>query len=125
MAGIYIHIPFCKSKCAYCGFYSLPSLKLKDRFLEALKGEIVARKNYLQRGGLWVKPAMTPALKEGCDMPSINTIYFGGGTPSLLSLEEIGALLHLINTTYPVSKDPEITLEANPDTLSLDYLEGL
>ena len=125
MAGIYIHIPFCKSKCAYCGFYSLPSLKLKDRFLEALKGEIVARKNYLQCGGLWVKPAMTPALKEGCDMPSINTIYFGGGTPSLLSLEEIGALLHLINTTYPVSKDPEITLEANPDTLSLEYLEGL
>ena len=106
MAGIYIHIPFCNSKCAYCGFYSLPSLKLKDRFLEALKAEIVARKDYLHG-------------------EAVNTIYFGGGTPSLLSLEEIGTLLHLINDTYPVAKDLEITLEANPDTLSPEYLEGL
>ena len=106
MAGIYIHIPFCKSKCGYCGFYSLPSLKLKDRFLEALKAEIVERKNYLHGD-------------------AVNTIYFGGGTPSLLSIKEIGELLHLINETYPVGKDPEITLEANPDTLSLAYLEGL
>ena len=106
MAGIYLHIPFCNSKCAYCGFYSLPSLKLKERFLEALKTEIVMRKDYLH--GLIV-----------------NTIYFGGGTPSLLTIEEIGELLHLINNTYPIGNDPEITLEANPDTLSLEYLEGL
>ncbi len=106
MAGIYIHIPFCNSKCAYCGFYSLPSLKLKEWFLEALKAEIVTRKNYLQGD-------------------AVNTIYFGGGTPSLLSLKEFGELLNLINATYPVVKDPEITLEANPDTLSLEYLEGL
>ena len=106
MAGIYIHIPFCNSKCAYCGFYSLPSLKLKDRFLEALKAEIVARKDYLQGD-------------------AVNTIYFGGGTPSLLSLKEISDLLHLINAHYPVASNAEITLEANPDTLSLEYLEGL
>ena len=106
MAGIYIHIPFCNSKCAYCGFYSLPSLKLKDRFLETLKAEIVARKDYLQGD-------------------AVNTIYFGGGTPSLLSLKEIGELLHLINAHYPVASNAEITLEANPDTLSLEYLEGL
>ena len=106
MAGIYIHIPFCNSKCAYCGFYSLPSLKLKDRFLEALKAEIVARKDYLQGD-------------------AVNTIYFGGGTPSLLSLKEIGELLHLINAHYPVASNAEITLEANPDTLSLEHLEGL
>ena len=106
MAGIYIHIPFCDSKCAYCGFYSLPSLKLKDRFLEALKAEIVARKDYLQGD-------------------AVNTIYFGGGTPSLLSLKEIGELLYLINAHYPVASIAEITLEANPDTLSLEYLEGL
>lgn len=106
MAGIYIHIPFCNSKCAYCGFYSLPSLKLKERFLEALKAEIVTRKDYLQGD-------------------AVTTIYFGGGTPSLLSLKEIGELLNLINATYPVVKGPEITLEANPDTLSLEYLEGL
>ena len=106
MAGIYIHIPFCNSKCAYCGFYSLPSLKLKDRFLEALKAEIVARKDYLQGD-------------------AVNMIYFGGGTPSLLSLKEIGELLNHINAHYPVASNAEITLEANPDTLSLEYLEGL
>ncbi|MBR1513811.1 MAG: radical SAM family heme chaperone HemW [Bacteroidales bacterium] len=125
MAGIYIHIPFCKSKCGYCGFYSLPSLKLKDRFLEALKAEIVERKDYLQRGGLRVKPAIAPVLEDGCKLSPIETIYFGGGTPSLLSVDEIQDLLHLINKHYPIAENPEITLEANPDTLSLDYLKSL
>ena len=106
MAGIYIHIPFCNSKCAYCGFYSLPSLKLKDRFLETLKQEIIARKEYLHG-------------------KAISTIYFGGGTPSLLSIKEISEVLHLINTHYPVAPNAEITLEANPDTLSFEYLKGL
>ena len=125
MAGIYIHIPFCKSKCAYCGFYSLPSLKLKDRFLEALKAEIVARKDYLkQRSHCGLDPH-SPSLKGNYNNPTINTIYFGGGTPSLLSIKEIGELLQLIKETYPVAEKAEITLEANPDTLSLDYLKGL
>ena len=106
MSGIYIHIPFCKSKCGYCGFYSLPSLKLKERFLEALKEEMVTRKRYLKS-------------------ETVNTIYFGGGTPSLLTVSEIDDLLHLINTHYPLAENPEITLEANPDTLSLDYLQAL
>jgi oxygen-independent coproporphyrinogen-3 oxidase len=106
MSGLYIHIPFCKSKCGYCGFYSLPSLKLKDRFLEALKQEIVQRKDYLSN-------------------LSINTVYFGGGTPSLLNVVEIESLLHLINTHYTVASNAEITLEANPDTLSLEYLTDL
>lgn len=107
MAGIYIHIPFCKSKCGYCGFYSLPSMKLKDKFLEALRAEIVERKDYL--------------LPESF----INTVYFGGGTPSLLSIEEIKALLRLIDDTYLINPEAEITLEANPDTLSLEYLQAL
>ena len=106
MAGLYIHIPFCKSKCGYCGFYSLPSLKQKDSFLEALKQEIVQRKDYLSNH-------------------SIRTVYFGGGTPSLLSVTEIESLLNLINTHYPVISNAEITLEANPDTLSLEYLIDL
>ena len=125
MAGIYVHIPFCKSKCGYCGFYSLPSLKLKDKFLEALKEEIVGRKDYLKRGRLRVKPAMTPTLEDNNDTPTINTIYFGGGTPSLLSIAEIEGLMLLINRHYRVASNAEITLEANPDTLSLDYLQGL
>ena len=125
MAGIYIHIPFCNSKCAYCGFYSLPSLKLKDQFWEALKTEIVARKDYLkQRSHCGLAP-QSPSLLQSHHTPPINTIYFGGGTPSLLSINEIGELLHLIKETYPVAENAEITLEANPDTLSLEYLEGL
>ena len=124
MAGIYIHVPFCKSKCGYCGFYSLPSLKLKNRFLEALKAEIIVRKDYLMRGRLRVKPAMTSTHNDGLDN-SINTIYFGGGTPSLLSVDEIGDIMHLINETYTIASNAEITLEANPDTLSLEYLKAL
>ncbi len=125
MVGIYIHIPFCNSKCAYCGFYSLPSLKLKDCFLEALKAEIVERKDYLkQRSHCGLDP-QSPSLLESHYTPPINTIYFGGGTPSLLSIKEISELLQLIKETYPVAENAEITLEANPDTLSLDYLKGL
>ena len=125
MAGIYIHIPFCDSKCAYCGFFSLPSLKLKERFLEALKAEIVGRRDYLkQRSHCGLDP-QSPSLLESYYTPPINTIYFGGGTPSLLSIKEISELLHLIKETYPVTDSAEITLEANPDTLSLDYLKGL
>jgi len=125
MAGIYIHIPFCNSKCAYCGFYSLPSLKLKEQFWEALKAEIVARKDYLkQRSHCGLDP-QSPSLLESHHTPPINTIYFGGGTPSLLSIKEISELLQLIRETYPVADNAEITLEANPDTLSLAHLEGL
>ena len=125
MAGIYIHIPFCNSKCAYCGFYSLPSLKLKEQFWEALKAEIVAREDYLkQRSHCGLDP-QSPSLLESHHTPPINTIYFGGGTPSLLSIKEIDELLQLIKETYPVDENAEITLEANPDTLSLAYLEGL
>ena len=140
MAGIYIHIPFCKSKCGYCGFYSLPSLKLKERFLEALKAEIVGRRDYLASEGMSYRPQQpidTLALKARYDMgckgsvsmpseaPTIQTLYFGGGTPSLLSIDEIGDILHLIKDTYTVAENAEITLEANPDTLSPEYLEGL
>ena len=106
MAGIYIHIPFCNSKCAYCGFYSIPSLKCKREFLETLRQEMVLRKDYLQGA-------------------PISTIYFGGGTPSVLSVEELGTILQKVQTLFAVDSDAEITLEANPDTLSLESLQGL
>ena len=132
MSSIYIHIPFCKSKCGYCGFYSLPSMKLKDKFLDALKAEIIARKDYLvlnRHCGLdpqsltLVKPATALPFEE--KDKAIETLYFGGGTPSLLSTDEIAELLHLINKHYPIAPNPEITLEANPDTLSERYLHAL
>lgn len=106
MAGIYIHIPFCNSKCAYCGFYSIPSQKRKAEFLETLRQEMFSRKDYL------------------CG-ETVETIYFGGGTPSILKVEEIEDLLSLIQKHYSVEANAEITLEANPDTLSMEYLQGL
>lgn len=106
MSGIYLHIPFCLSKCAYCGFYSVPSVKRKAEVLELLMEEMVVRKDYLHG-------------------EPVGTVYFGGGTPSLLKVEEIGELLQLMREHFEIEPDPEITLEANPDTLSPKYLEGL
>ena len=106
MAGIYIHIPFCNSKCAYCGFYSIASQKQKTAFLEALHTEIKLRTDYLKG-------------------EEIGTVYFGGGTPSILSVEEIKGILECVFRHYKVNPDAEITLEANPDTLSREYLQGL
>ncbi|CAL2086220.1 Coproporphyrinogen III oxidase [Tenacibaculum dicentrarchi] len=99
MAGIYIHIPFCKQACFYCDFHFSTSLKKKDELISCLITELEIRKKELQN-------------------EIIETIYFGGGTPSLLSSEEITSLLNAIYQHYKVIENPEITLEANPDDLS-------
>ncbi|MCG8238059.1 radical SAM family heme chaperone HemW [Tenacibaculum finnmarkense] len=99
MAGIYIHIPFCKQACFYCDFHFSTSLKKKDELISCLITELEIRKNELQN-------------------ELIETIYFGGGTPSLLSSEEIKSLLNTVYQHYKVIENPEITLEANPDDLS-------
>ena len=99
MAGIYIHIPFCKQACFYCDFHFSTSLKKKDELISCLVKELEIRKNELQN-------------------ETIETIYLGGGTPSLLSLKEIELLLNSIQKNYRVVENPEITLEANPDDLS-------
>ena len=104
MAGIYIHIPFCKSKCAYCNFFSVVTEKQHADFLDALKKEILIRKSYLN-----------------CE--KINTIYFGGGTPSLLKPIEIQSILDVLYKNFNISENPEITLEANPDTVSEELLK--
>ncbi|WP_417363690.1 radical SAM family heme chaperone HemW [Galbibacter sp.] len=97
MAGIYIHIPFCKQACSYCDFHFSTSLKKKDSLVDALAKELLLRKNTFDE--------------------SIDTIYFGGGTPSLLPARQIDFLIKLIYENYPVNPSPEITLEANPDDL--------
>lgn len=99
MAGIYIHIPFCKQACFYCDFHFSTSLKKKDELISCMQKELVLRKDELKN-------------------ETIETIYFGGGTPSLLSTEEIQSILKTIEENYSVLEDPEITLEANPDDLS-------
>lgn len=98
MSGIYIHIPFCKQACHYCDFHFSTSLKKKEELVNALCTELVLRKNEL----------------DG----NVETIYFGGGTPSLLSSEELQQIFETIYSNFKVSENPEITLEANPDDLS-------
>lgn len=99
MNGIYIHVPFCISKCAYCNFFSLASESKMNDYVETLKKEIIFRKDYL--GGETVK-----------------TIYFGGGTPSLLPTKSIEEIINLIRKNFNIDDNPEITLEANPDTIN-------
>lgn len=105
MAGIYIHIPFCKQACHYCDFHFSTSLKYKDELLLALDKEIKLQKDYLAG-------------------ETIETIYFGGGTPSLLSADEINKLINSITELHTVSADAEITLEANPDDLDKAKLQA-
>ncbi len=106
MAGIYLHIPFCKQKCHYCNFYSLASVKYRDVFVDALLREMHLRKDYLHG-------------------QSVQTVYFGGGTPSLLTTEEINRILTEITKLFALDAEAEITLEANPDDLTPDYLRHL
>lgn len=103
MAGIYIHIPFCKQACHYCDFHFSTSVKNKTQLIHALLDEIRLRKNCWQN-------------------EAIETIYFGGGTPSVLTIEELNLILDAVYHHFQVIEKPEITLEANPDDLSTDYL---
>jgi oxygen-independent coproporphyrinogen-3 oxidase len=106
MAGIYIHIPFCKQACFYCDFHFSTSLKKKEDMILSLIKEIELRKNELGDS-------------------IIETIYFGGGTPSVLSTEEIKDLIKAVYTHFNVIENPEITLEANPDDLSEEKIIAL
>lgn len=105
MSSIYIHIPFCKQACHYCDFHFSTSLKHKSELVNAICKELGMRKNDLQ--------------------DEVQNIYFGGGTPSLLSFEELEQIFKTIDKHYQVSETPEITLEANPDDLSEEYLKKL
>jgi len=103
MSGIYIHIPFCKQACHYCDFHFSTSMKKKEEMVLALAKEITIRKNESQG-------------------ETIETIYFGGGTPSVLTNDEIIFLISEVYKNYRVAENPEITLEANPDDLSAERI---
>jgi oxygen-independent coproporphyrinogen-3 oxidase len=111
MAGIYIHIPFCRQACNYCNFYFSTSIAKKGQFLEALLKEIVIQKYYLE--------------EKDHKKTLINSIYFGGGTPSLLTARELTMLFEALYKNYNISEDAEITLEANPDDLTFEMLTAL
>lgn len=103
---IYIHIPFCKQKCSYCNFHFSTSLNFKDEMLHAMKTELMLRKNELQN-------------------QSLKSLYFGGGTPSILSVDEINSMIDEVLRYFSFEKDIEITLEANPDDLDKNFLKQL
>lgn len=106
MSGIYIHIPFCKQACHYCDFHFSTSLKKKDELLFAIQKELKLRKDEL-------------------DQERVETIYFGGGTPSLLKIGEIEGIINTIYSEFTIGEDLEITLEANPDDLSRNRIKQL
>ena len=106
MAGIYIHIPFCKQACHYCDFHFSTSLKYKDELLQVLIKEINLQKTYL-------------------GSETIETIYFGGGTPSILGADELNLLIGTITGLHTVVANAEITIEANPDDLDKAKLQAL
>jgi oxygen-independent coproporphyrinogen-3 oxidase len=106
MSGIYIHIPFCKQACHYCDFHFSTSLKKKDQLVFALVKELELRKTEFKS-------------------QTVETIYFGGGTPSLLTAEQIELLINTVHKSYNVSRKPEITLEANPDDLVSEKIIAL
>lgn len=106
MAGIYLHIPFCKRRCLYCDFYSTTRDEMKHRYTAALCKELELRKSYI-------------------DGEPIETIYWGGGTPSQLSREDFEQVFETIHHIYKVSPDAEITIEANPDDLNDEYVAML
>jgi oxygen-independent coproporphyrinogen-3 oxidase len=103
-AGLYIHIPFCLSKCGYCSFYSIKSVNLIPEYIAALKKEIKHCRNVFS---------------------SFDTIYIGGGTPSLLSAGQIDDLIFTVNKYFDIDRQAEITIEVNPGDVSLDYFQAL
>ncbi|MFV8343403.1 radical SAM family heme chaperone HemW [Flavobacterium sp. XS2P39] len=103
MSGIYIHIPFCKQACHYCDFHFSTSMKKKEEMVLAIAKELQLRKSEFES-------------------ETVETIYFGGGTPSVLTSEEINFLIAEVYKNYAVAENPEITLEANPDDLSTERI---
>ena len=101
MSGVYIHIPFCRSRCIYCGFYSTTHAELRRAYVDALCREMDLRRNYLQ--------------------DNVRTVYLGGGTPSVLDGEELSRLFHYINKVYDVVPQAEVTIECNPDDVTPDF----
>ncbi len=106
MAGIYIHIPFCKQACHYCNFHFSTSMRYKNDLISALLKELELRRNYLE------------------PLP-VNSVYFGGGTPSLLEINDLTRILNRIHSLFHLLPDTEITLEANPDDLNGQKLRDL
>ena len=106
MAGIYIHVPFCKRRCSYCDFYSVVSTADADRYVSALLAELRMRRDEIM-------------------LDEVHTIYIGGGTPSMLSAEQLRRLMMGIAEMVDIDKVEEVTIEVNPDDIDVDYMNNV
>ena len=106
VAGIYIHIPFCKQRCRYCAFYSSTLYNIREQYVDALCLELKTRKEYLKGD-------------------TVETVYLGGGTPSTLGIGQLQRICDTIHAIYPIAENPEITIECNPDDLTPEFLSQL
>ncbi len=104
MAGIYIHIPFCSQYCTYCNFYSVKQLGLRERFVDALCAEALAKKGFVS---------------------SVTTLYIGGGTPSVLSIGQLGRIVAAVRSAFDLSLLEEFTIEVNPNDVTTEFAAGL
>ena len=109
MAGLYIHIPFCSSRCVYCGFYSTTGLELRDRYVDAVCKELEVRGEKVRKG-------------EG---ERVSTIYLGGGTPSQLTIEQLKRIFETAYIYNKVESEAEVTIEVNPDDVNTDFAKAL
>lgn len=107
MAGIYIHIPYCRQACSYCNFHFSTNLKNKKELLSSLHKEIELQKNFFSSNKI------------------LNTLYIGGGTPSLLEISELEAIISAITKHYNMGKQAEFTIEVNPDDITMEYANSL
>src|SRR5215203_4389018 len=106
LAGIYLHIPFCKQACTYCNFHFTTSLRYKNEIIDSMAREMELEKHYLGEA-------------------TVHTIYFGGGTPSLLNAADLDRLFVELNRHFMIDKKAEITLEANPDDITIEKLKNI
>jgi oxygen-independent coproporphyrinogen-3 oxidase len=129
MAGLYIHIPFCKSRCVYCGFYSTTGLALRQQYVDALCREMEIRGEWRER----LRVGELCSGMESREIYDIETVYLGGGTPSQLSIEQLRQIFLYINKVYSLStlhsplttNNTEITIEMNPDDVTLEFAAAL
>ena len=113
MAGLYIHIPFCASRCIYCGFYSTTHLDLRQQYVDAVCREM----------SIWGTGCLIGSNQK--PVPQIDTVYLGGGTPSQLSPDQLRQLFIYINKVFNVASSSEVTIEANPDDVTTEFAETL
>ena len=113
MAGLYIHIPFCASRCIYCGFYSTTHLDLRQQYVDAVCREM----------SIWGTGCLIGSNQK--PVPQIDTVYLGGGTPSQLSPDQLRQLFIYINKVFNVASSSEVTIEANPDDITTEFAETL